>query len=365
MKYLNFGFIFLILGSIIGAGFASGKEIMVFFSGSGKFSFVTILISSIFLFFVIKNLICLGQTVKTTNIKIINEKLFKRSSKFFNFFILLGLFIFLTAMIAGLNSIGDVIFKNINFPILTILSMLFSIFIVLNGFESIKKLNLILMPIVIIFIVIVSVLAITSKSINFEFQTINFAVFLKYLMLGLFYISYNIVFASSLIFEKSKEFSKKQIVFNLLFITIIFASIIILVNLAMIKFNYDCDMPMLYLAFNFGNILGLLFSFILWFSVLTSLISSLYMIVHAVNINKLVSCCLFLTLAFIFSFFGFSKIVNIIYPLEGIICLIFIIKVFMFNKKTCEFSPKKPKKSKPKIVGFYAKQAIKRWLYQK
>ena len=91
---------------------------------------------------------------------------------------------------------------------------------------------------------------------------------------------------------------------------------------------------MLTLAFNINNIIGYLFSFILWFSVLTSLISSLYMLINAFNkSNSFIYISLFLTLAYIFSFFGFSYFINFIYPLEGIIGLIFIIKVFIFNNK--------------------------------
>ena len=84
MRYINFGFIFLILGSIIGAGFASGKEIEVFFSSSGKLSYLIVVLSSIFLYFTLKNLIKLGKIAKTANIKEVNKLLFKKTSKFFD-----------------------------------------------------------------------------------------------------------------------------------------------------------------------------------------------------------------------------------------------------------------------------------------
>ena len=73
MKYIDFGFIFLIIGAIIGAGFSSGKEIVVFFSGAGNFSFLLIIIITIFLYFVLSSLIKLGQNIKTNNIKDINK----------------------------------------------------------------------------------------------------------------------------------------------------------------------------------------------------------------------------------------------------------------------------------------------------
>ncbi len=360
MRYINFGFIFLILGSIIGAGFASGKEIEVFFSSSGKLSYLIVVLSSIFLYFTLKNLIKLGKIAKTANIKEVNKLLFKKTSKFFDCFILIGLFIFLTAMIAGINSIGNIIFENINFPILTILSLFFAIFIVLNGFEAIKKVNLILMPIVVIFIIFVCVygmIALNGQANNCA--NINFVSVIKFLMLGSFYVCYNIVFSSSLIFEKSKDFNKKQIKNNSFLVTFIFGALALLVNIAIIKLNISCDMPMLILAFNINQTIGYLFSLVLWFSVLTSLISSLYMLVNAFKISKFLSSCLFLTFSFIFSFFGFSKIVNLIYPFEGVISLIFIIKVFVFNNnyernKFCF------KRKRSVILAFYSKRGKKK-----
>lgn len=348
MKYLNFGFIFLILGSIIGAGFASGKEIQVFFSGFGFFGIFIIFLSSVFLFFVLKNLINLGKIAKTSNIKIVNKMLFKDNSKFFDWFIQLGLFIFLTAMVAGVNSIGDILFSNINFPILTIVSLFFSIFIVLNGFEAIKKLNLILMPIVVIFIIFVAISGIFVSGANNVSGNLSFGSFFKYLMLGLFYVCYNIVFSSSIIFEKSKDFSKKQININCFLISLIFGLLVLIVNFAMQKQSVSLDMPMLFIAFGVNKVTGYLFAVILWFSILTSLISSLYMLINSFKVNKLLSCSIFLTCSFIFSLFGFSKIVNFIYPLEGVVCLIFIFKVFLFNKF-------RSIKTTKKVLGFYVK----------
>lgn len=337
MKYVDFGFIFLILGAIIGAGFSSGKEIIVFFTGSGNFSYLLIVSITFFLYFILSSLIKLGEKVKPNNIKDINKTLFKKSSKFFDIFILIGLFIFITAMVAGLNSIGGLIFENINFPVLTIISIFFAFFIVLNGYDAIKQVNNFLMPIVLVFITFISIFSLFTKSSSSIIIPTNFKEFVKYLTLGICYISYNIVFSSGLIVEKSKDFSKKKSKVNSIVISLVLGFLIFIINLALLKGNYNnlySDLPMLNLAFNINGVVGYLFGFILWFSILTSLISSLYMLVNTFKLNKYLSCAIFLTLSFILSFFGFSYIVNFLYPLQGLIGLIFIFKTLTFNYKT-------------------------------
>lgn len=333
MKYLDLSFIFLLLGAIIGAGFSSGKEIAVFFSGAGNLSFIIIILTMFFLYFILKNMMILGQSVNSKNIKDFNKILFKKTFKFFDYFILIGLFIFITAMVAGLNSIGELIFKNINFPILTIISIFFSFFIVNIGYDAIKKVNYVLMPIVLIFLIILSISSIFLNNVE-TVISINKIDIIKYLFLGIFYISYNIVFSSSLIFENSKKFTKKHIKINSIVLTTILGVLIVLINFALLKlnvFDFSSDLPMLKIAFNLNNVVGYLFGFVLWFSVLTSLISSLYMLINAFKLNKFLSSCIFLTLAFIISFFGFNYIVNLFYPLQGLIGVIYILKIFQYN----------------------------------
>lgn len=343
MKYIDWGFIFLIIGSVIGAGFSSGKEIVVFFSGAGSFSYVLVLLVIFFLYLVLTSLIKLGRYVKPNNIKDINRALFKKSYKFFDMFILVGLFVFITAMVAGLNSVGNLIFANINFPILSMVSVFFAFFIVLNGYEAIKQVNYFLMPIVLIFITFISIYSLFSSNNQSLIISSNFFNYIKYLMLGICYISYNIVFSSGLILEKSKNFSKKKSKINSIIISFVLGFLIFIINVTLLNGNYNIfysDLPMLNIAFNINNVVGYLFGFILWFSILTSLISSLYMLVNAFKINKYLSCAIFLTLSFILSFFGFSYIVNFLYPIQGIIGLIFIFKTLTYNYKIKKASNK-------------------------
>lgn len=334
MKYIDISFIFLCLGAIVGAGFSSGKEIIVFFTQGGKLSFLIIIIISICLYHILKSLINFGQNISTHNISDINKFLFKKSYKFFNVFILFGLFIFITAMISGLNSLNSIILPKFNFPLLTILSILFSIFIVLNGYKAIKYINNILMPIVLTFVIVLSLFNIFNTShssvISFEHN------FLKYLCLGICYVSYNIVFSSSLIIKNSRNFSKKQIKTNSLFLSLSLGLLLLVINFSMIKLSANCyysDLPMLNIAFNINNAVGYMFAFVLWFSILTSLISSLYMLINAFKLNKLISSCLFLSLAFAFSSFGFNFVLSFCYPLQGAVGIVLIVKIMFVNFK--------------------------------
>ncbi len=332
MKNIDLGFILVIIGSIIGAGFASGKEIEVFFSGAGAFSLLIIIIASIFFYFSIKNLIKFTKITQKSNMKEINKILFNKTSKFFDSFIFVGLFIFLVVLLAGLNSIGTLIFSNINFPIITILSIFFSFFIVLNGIEMMTKVNIILMPIIIISILVVAISSFFSINSS-NFFSFNQNLNVKYIFSGFLYVGYNIIFLSSLVAQKSINFSHKKSKINTIFLSVLLFILLFVVNGVMMKIKFSTDLPMLILAFKINSIVGYIFTLVLYFSILTSLISTLYVLTNSIKMNKFFSIAIFSTLAYIFSFFGLDFIVSFIYPIEGVVGIIFILKVYFYNKK--------------------------------
>jgi len=331
---IDISFIFLIIGSIIGAGFSSGKEIVVFFSNAGKISYVIIILTFFLLYYSINAFIKFANLVSANNIYSLNKILFKKTYKFFNFFILAGLFIFISAMVAGLNSVGNIIFKNIRFPVLTIVSLFFSFFISLNGYSAIKKVNNILMPIVIILMLVVTIFNIIFYKNSSQIAFIK-ANYFKYFMLAIFYIGYNIVFSSGLIISNSQNFNNKKRRINTFLISVILVGLVFLINYTLLHNSYNVlisDLPLLMLAFNINSLMGYIFAFVLWFSILTSLISSLYLFVNNFK-NKFLISAIILCFAFALSFLGFSSIINYIYPIQGVISLIFILKVFMFNRQ--------------------------------
>ena len=344
MKNVDLSFIFLIIGAVIGAGFSSGKEIAVFFSGQGIISFLNIFFVIIFLYFSLYNMFSIGQKLQN---KSISQNLFPKHNKLFEVLFLIGLFVFITAMVAGLNSTGKLIFKNINFPVLTIISIMFILLIVNNGYESIKKVNAFLMPVVIIFLIFVCLHTIFNSSGNIPSQNAtNSSSYVKYLIFAFFYMSYNLTFSNTLIINRGKDFSKKERVIYSIIISLILIILICLINFSILKtfnFSLKSDLPMLILAFNINSIIGYLFGFILWFSILTSLVSSLYILLETINKNKFLMSIIILTLAYIISLCGFNNIVNYFYPLQGALGLVFMIKVFMFNVKNKENCVKKHK----------------------
>ena len=96
----NYTLTFLILATIIGAGFASGKEIYVFFTRFGVISFLNIIICFLLFYLSIKLYLNVGSSYKPKNVLEANKLILGKNFKIFNVFYVACLFIVLAGMFA-------------------------------------------------------------------------------------------------------------------------------------------------------------------------------------------------------------------------------------------------------------------------
>ena len=187
-----FKIIFLLIGTFVGAGFASGREIFNFFTIYGLSGIVSIFIFSFLLFFLV--LKCLNIKEKL-NINNYNEFIVYLEKKYslFNYQIFISIInIFLAAsfyiMTSSLASLFSYQF-NISKIITVLITIIFCFYILSkNNLTFIYKINSILMPVLISFIFLFSISNINLN--NIEFFSGNENIFFSIFM-GILYFSYN------------------------------------------------------------------------------------------------------------------------------------------------------------------------------
>ena len=313
-----FKIIFLLIGTFVGAGFASGREIFNFFTIYGLSGIVSIFIFSFLLFFLV--LKCLNIKEKL-NINNYNEFIVYLEKKYslFNYQIFISIInIFLAAsfyiMTSSLASLFSYQF-NISKIITVLITIIFCFYILSkNNLTFIYKINSILMPVLISFIFLFSISNINLN--NIEFFSGNENIFFSIFM-GILYFSYNSLLLIPVVFniKITKNYSNLKI--SLLFSFIIFI-LLLLFNFLLLTFYSEIlniDLPIVYLC---GSIVKVFGFFIILSAILTTLISSGYSFVNNLNKkNKKIKLITFLLLSFVFSFFSLSALINFFYPLFG------------------------------------------------
>lgn len=332
VKNNNLGYIMLILGSTIGAGLASGQEIVVFFARYGHVSILFAAVFFVVFAFSIKILLEYG-----TNCNYVPD--FEQKSNFLmescsNIIFL----IFSSSMLAGAESLLSQIIMPTNFYLWSILLLLISLFIISKGLKWLVKINTILVPIILIFTLVVCALSVAQPArspITITFDIPNMA------LLGISVILYsccNIMVSSKVMLNIGKKLDKKNI--NkvafissfILFVIIAFMIISLLNNDNALLF---AELPMVYCAFNINYYLGYAYSGVILVSIITTLLSTFYSLKEGLN-KKIKSnfyngILTFLAI-FVLSLFGFDNIIRFSYPIIGALGFIML---FGMKNKNC------------------------------
>ena len=335
-----FDIIFVLIGTFVGAGFASGKEMFNFFTIFNLYSFVSIFVFSLLLFFLIFKCINIKKNNNLNSYSdflLYLEKKYKYfNSKFFLFIINIFLASSFYIMIIALAALF-----NYQFNIEKYIVVFISIFICFNIFynkniDFIYIINMILMPILILFMLLLCYFNINIDNIFSVSLTTNNYSILYAITTGLIYFSYNSLLLIPIVFDLKINYNKSNISFKISFIySLIILILIFFINLLLLCFYssiYNIELPILYICNNSLKIFLYFYFFIVLSAIFTTMISSGYTFVNNFKEkNYTLKLLIFLLFSFIFCFFSFSDLINFFYPIFGIIGFIQIFLI-LFNR---------------------------------
>lgn len=327
---------FVLIGTFVGAGFASGKEIFNFFTCYSYPGIISIFVFSFLLFLLI--LKCFN--IKT-NFKLHNYHDFlcylEKKYQFFNRqFFLLIINIFLASsfyiMVIALSSLFEYQFNIAK--LVTIISTIFICFMIFykNNINFIYIINSILMPILILFIFSLCLFNLNLNNINLNSFT-NHSSFTHAIFMGLLYFSYNSLLLIPIIFDLKIDTNKKMNFKISIIYSFIILGLMLLLNLLLLSFSTlieNIELPILYIANSSLEIFSFFYFFIFLSAIFTTMISSGYSFIANFKKDKFkIKLIIFLLFSFVFCFFSFSSLINFFYPLFGLIGFIQIFLILV------------------------------------
>ena len=324
------------IGTVIGAGFASGQEIIHFFAIFGIKGIWGIGIATVS-FSVIGAIVLLS--VYNRKIKGYEDLIFpifgKNLGKVIEIVITLFLLTGFCVMLAGSGAIFSQQFNlsyNVGIYIMSIATFLTFIFSV----KGISIVNIVLVPILLIGIVSVGSMVILKEGLIFSnYEGASITNTGNWLTSAILYVSYNsiaaIVMMTSLltIIPNKRTAIKGGLLGGLgLGLLAVFILIPTLIKYTDIQ---GLEIPMIKVAEVMGSKGGILYSFVLWFSMFTTAIANgygcikrlAYLFDTKLNIIACVFCICTIPLAKI----GFTNLVSTLYPLFGYFGLFMIISI--------------------------------------
>ena len=339
--------VFVIIGTFIGAGFASGQEIYLFFFSYGINGLLGILISSILMGYVISKTLKIIKQYNIQNYKEFLDAIIykKRNSKensqnstgiklinlIVNTFTLVTFFIMIAgfgtyfAQEFGINQIvGSLVLATITYIILN------------TNVRGVVKANGIIVPILIILVVIVGLLNLKNLPLlqikNYMISNNN----IEFILQAILYASYNNILLIPVLITLNKYIkNKKQINKISILSSGIIAIMSTLIFLLLTKVDVDIEkleMPAVYVVSNMFYILKYLYGFVILGSIFTTTISlGMSFLENTVKNKKsytqiaLIMCIT----SVIISKIGFSNLVNMLYPIFGYLGILQIYKIII------------------------------------
>jgi len=342
-----FKIVFVIIGTLIGAGFASGQEMYLFFFSYGLKGIWGILVSSILMGIVIYKILNLINKYNITNYKEFLDILIKRDTKhrylnikyiinlIINIFILVTFFIMIAGFGAyieqelGINSlIGSGILAALSFIIF------------MTSVKGLVKASEFLIPILILFLTIIGFINIHNIHIlnikNYIIQTNNSS----WLLNSILYCSYNSILLIPVLFTLKDYIKNRKQNFLIATITTLITIILsIIIFLLLIKIDVDIsklEMPIVYVVSHMSKTLRLIYGFIILSSIFTTSISLGMSFLQDTARNKKrytqIAVLMCIT-SILVSKIGFANLVNLLYPIFGYIGLVQILKIIIHKTK--------------------------------
>jgi uncharacterized membrane protein YkvI len=318
------------IGVIVGAGFASGQEVLQFFARFGVYGLAGLLI--ITLSFIIFGYIIMdmGRILNSTShLEITRFSAGKYIGTFIDFIVIFFLFGALTAMIAGTGALFSQQF-NLSSILGNLIMAMITAVTVLTGINGVINSISFVTPFLLVSVIGISILSIINTPPVLSATTIvinQSGLISNWFLAAILYVSYNIILSIAILAPLGLKANDKKALRNGAILgglgLGLGAIMIYLAILGNISNVASLEVPMVFIAGSVSKTVQVLYAVVLIAEVYTTAVGSLYgFSARIINLEsnplrtKLVVIVTTI-LAFLASQFGFSNLVKYLYPLVG------------------------------------------------
>ncbi len=324
--------------TIIGAGFASGQEIMQFFSVYKRGGFLGVLLAGI-LFSVVGCIVL--DKVRTQRIRNYEEFLFPmvgwRLGWVLKIAVTLFMFCMFSIMIAGS---GNVLTENLGIPLgySTLIMGIICMLLMMTNIKGIVAFSTLITPFLVIGIILSGLYIIIFR----DQQVLKSYVFLSHItnnwvLSSLLYVSYNSILSIAILCSMLPYVkTRKTAIAGGIMGGASLAVAAMVIN-AVLSLFYPLvlgkELPVMDILKGFSSFGGGFYAVIIWFAMLTSAVTSGYSFADRVSstmkLDKRIMIVLLCAGAVPLSMLGFSRLIAVIYPTFGYLGLFLIIVILL------------------------------------
>lgn len=317
------------IGTIVGAGFATGQEILTFFTKFGRFGTVAIAIAALLFIWIGTKTMLLAHERQSVSYEDLNRHLFgDRIGSLFSLLMLVVLFCTTSVMLAGA---GSLFYEQFGFPYQAGLLITAALVLVVltRGMQAILAVNAIVVPLMAVFsVTLVWFNAASPTSVNWISLGTDESL-LRTLASPLLYVAFNLTLAQAVLVPVGAQIEdRRAIVWGGWFgglgvgAMLLAGHFVLAANMPGIA---EYEIPMGGLVGPLGRVIGLIFLFVIFFEIFTTLIADVYglslQLGQHVRLKGIPLLIVILLCCYAMSQIGFSTLLSFLYPIFGMLGL--------------------------------------------
>lgn len=326
---------FTYIGTIVGAGFATGQEILQFFTQYGKWATLTILFSTSLFIWLGTKMMTISRQIGAASYEDLNKHLFgKKAGALISMAMLVILLGVNSVMLAGAGSVFSE-HLNLHYQTGLLITIIGSYLVLSRGMNAIMKMNSVVVP----FMILLSVLIVFKTShlptaFRFITLTTDHPPILAWLS-PLLYTSFNLLMAQAILVPLGSRIENRKtlrmggilggIGVGFMLLSAHFAMSAQMPNIM------QYEIPMGNIAVQLGTAIHLIYIILIFMEIFSTFVADMYGVTlqlqQRLSVSpKLISLTVML-MCYLLSQFGFSNLLSILYPIFGLLGLFWVIRL--------------------------------------
>ncbi|MCD1259135.1 hypothetical protein B5M42_009820 [Paenibacillus athensensis] len=331
---------FTYIGTIVGAGFASGQEILQFFTRYGWMATLTIALSSILFVWLGIKLMLMARELKAGSYEDLNKVLFgERAGKWISLFTMIVLFGITTVMLAG----GGTVFReqlHLSYQTGLLVTLVLAYLVISRGIQAIMTVNSIVVPIMLLFSIVIVVYTWHSPgSGNWLRLTTDLSPG-RIWFAPLLYTAFNLAMAQAVLVPMGASVESKSVLFwggllggagiGVLLLSAHYALSAQMPGIA------QFEIPMGHIMNRLGSVPQIAYLLVIYGEIFTTYIADAYglalQLQQRTRLPMKVIVLIILALSYLVSQIGFKALLSALYPVFGLISMAWLVLMVWRNR---------------------------------
>lgn len=324
---------FTYIGTVVGAGFASGKELLTFFVQYGAQGFIGILISTFLFIWAGTQVMLFAHRIQARSFQDFSLFLFgKTFGTLFNILLFIVLLGTTSVMLAGTGALFVESFGFYSQAGIW-LSILLVFFVSYRGLDAIHAVNMLFVPLLIGFTCLVFFYVQPWTGSEGPGVIIEIVKPYAWITSPLYYVSMNIALTQAVLVPIGQECKSERPLVLGGFLGGLGIGILLLLGYWSLFTHqtsvHESEMPMIALLSGLGRFIPLFFSLLVYCEIFSTLSANVFGIARQMmqhmHFSRLSSVLFILGINYVVSFVGFGSLLGFLYPLFGQLVLIFLV----------------------------------------